>query len=92
MPDASPWPEVDMGWFCWQQCCFLLPAYLFMRALDSSIAIAGSAANRCRVQPPAGSSRKWLLQGQCNSCATNLQQHRPSLRLIDPSNDSIRFF
>ena len=76
MPDASPWPEVDILLFCWQQCC-LVPAYLFMRALDSSIAMQGPLPNRCRVQPPAGSLQEVAPPGAVQQLRQNLQQHRP---------------
>ena len=50
---------------------------------------AGSAAKPLPSSAPSGKLQEVAPPGAVQQLRQNLQQHRPSLRLIDPSNDSI---
>lgn len=50
---------------------------------------AGSAAKPLPSSTPSGKLQEVAPPGAVQQLRQNLQQHRPSLRLIDPSNDSI---
>ena len=50
---------------------------------------AGSAAKPLASSPPSGKLQEVAPPGAVQQLRQNLQRHRPSLRLIDPSNDSI---
>jgi hypothetical protein len=49
----------------------------------------GSAAKPLPSSAPSGKLQEVAPPGAVQQLRQNLQQHRPSLRLIDPSNDSI---
>ena len=50
---------------------------------------SGSAAKPLSSSAPSGKLQEVAPPGAVQQLRQNLQQHRPSLRLIDPSNDSI---
>ncbi len=50
---------------------------------------SGSAAKPLQSSAPSGKLQEVAPPGAVQQLRQNLQQHRPSLRLIDPSNDSI---
>ncbi|ABB34106.1 hypothetical protein [Synechococcus sp. CC9605] len=50
---------------------------------------SGSAAKPLSISAPSGKLQEVAPPGAVQQLRQNLQQHRPSLRLIDPSNDSI---